>query len=76
MGPKARDLLAAVSDVDVSNAAFPFNSHRTFHIGHARVTAQRLSYSGELGWEIFVTPDFAEHLFEVLMDAGEALACA
>ncbi len=72
MGPKARDLLAAVGDVDLSNAAFPFNSHRTFHIGHARVTAQRLSYAGELGWEIFVTPDFAEHLFEVLMDAGEA----
>lgn len=70
MGPKSRDLLAAVSDVDASNAAFPFNSHQTFHIGHARVTAQRLSYSGELGWEIFVTPDFAEHVFDVLMEAG------
>ncbi len=70
MGPKSRDLLAAVSDVDVSNAAFRFNSLQTFHIGHARVTAQRLSYSGELGWEIFVTPDFAEHVFEELMEAG------
>jgi len=72
MGPKSRDLLAAVSDVDTSSSAFPFNSHQTFHIGHARVTAQRLSYSGELGWEIFVTPDFAEHVFDVLMEAGEA----
>ena len=72
MGPKSRDLMAAVSDVDVSNAAFPFNSLQTFHIGHARVTAQRLSYSGELGWEIFVTPDFAEHVFEELMEAGRA----
>ena len=70
MGPKSRDLLAAVCDVDVSSAAFPFNSLRTFHIGHARVTAQRLSYSGELGWEIFVTPDFAEHVLDVLMEAG------
>ncbi len=70
MGPKSRDLLAAVSDADLSGAAFPFNSHRTFHIGHARVTAQRLSYSGELGWEIFITPDFAEHVFDVLMEAG------
>lgn len=70
-GPKARDLLAAVSDADLANAAFPFNSHRAFHIGHARVFAQRLSYTGELGWEIFVTPDFAEHVFEVLMDAGK-----
>ena len=71
MGPKSRDLLAAVGDVDLSNAAFPFNGHRTFHIGHAKVWAQRLSYSGELGWEIFITPDFAEHVFEVLMDAGK-----
>lgn len=70
MGPKSRDLLAAVCDVDVSSAAFPFNSLQTFHIGHARVTAQRLSYSGELGWEIFVTPDFAEHVLDVLMEAG------
>lgn len=72
MGPKSRDLLRAVSDVDVSDAAFPFNSHRAFYIGHARVIAQRLSYSGELGWEIFITPDFAEHVFEVLMEAGLA----
>lgn len=69
-GPKSRDLLAAVSDADLSAEAFPFNSHRAFHIGHARVFAQRLSYTGELGWEIFVTPDFAEHVFDVLMAAG------
>ncbi|KIC39727.1 GcvT family protein [Leisingera sp. ANG-M7] len=71
MGPQSRALLQAVSDADLSNAAFPFNSLRHFHIGHAPVFAQRLSYSGELGWEIFVTPDFAEHVFEVLMQAGE-----
>lgn len=71
MGPKSRDLLQAVSDVDASNEAFPFNSLQQFHIGHAKVFAQRLSYSGEMGWEIFVTPDFAEHVFEVLMQAGE-----
>ncbi|NVO56626.1 FAD-dependent oxidoreductase [Rhodobacteraceae bacterium B1Z28] len=72
MGPKSRDLLRAVSDdVDPPNEAFPFNSLRHFHIGHAKVFAQRLSYSGEMGWEIFVSPDFAEHVFEVLMQAGE-----
>ncbi|WP_291732060.1 FAD-dependent oxidoreductase [Leisingera sp. F5] len=71
MGPKSRELLQAVSDADVSHAAFPFNSLQHFHIGHASVFAQRLSYSGELGWEIFVTPDFAEHVFDVLMQAGE-----
>ena len=71
MGPKSRDLLASVSDVDLSNDAFRFNSIQTFHIGHAEVFAQRLSYSGELGWEIFITPDFAEHVFDVLMEAGQ-----
>ena len=71
MGPKSRALLALVCDIDLSNEAFRFNSFQTFYIGHAKVTAQRLSYSGELGWEIFVTPDLAEHVFETLMDAGK-----
>ncbi len=71
MGPQSRDLLAAVCDVDVSDEAFSFNSHQTFYIGHALVTAQRLSYSGELGWEILVSPDFAEHVFDELMQAGQ-----
>ena len=71
MGPKSRDLLAAVSTVDASNHAFPFNSHQEIFIGHARVTAQRLSYSGELGWELIITPDFAEHVFDVLMEVGQ-----
>ncbi|ATG40201.1 GcvT family protein [Phaeobacter piscinae] len=72
-GPKSRDLLAAVCDADLSNEAFPFNSLQHFHIGHAPVFAQRLSYTGELGWEIFITPDFAEHVFEVLWAAGEPM---
>ena len=72
-GPKSRDLLTEVSDVDLSDAAFPFNSLQHFHIGHAPVFAQRLSYTGELGWEIFITPDFAEHVFETLWSAGDPL---
>ncbi|APG47479.1 GcvT family protein [Phaeobacter porticola] len=69
-GPKARDVLAAVADIDLTNEAFRFNALQHFHIGHAPVFAQRLSYTGELGWEIFISPDFAEHVFEVLMEAG------
>ena len=72
-GPKARDLLACVTNTDLSDAAFPFNSLQHFHIGHAPVFAQRLSYTGEVGWEIFITPDFAEHVFETLWDAGQPL---
>lgn len=71
MGPKSREMLASVCDTDLSNEAFRFNSFQSFHIGHAKVFAQRLSYSGELGWEVFVTPDFAEHVFEILMEAGQ-----
>ena len=72
-GPQSRALMQAVGEVDFSTEAFPFNSLRHFHIGHAPVFAQRLSYTGELGWEIFVTPDFAEHVFDVLMAAGAPL---
>jgi 4-methylaminobutanoate oxidase (formaldehyde-forming) len=73
MGPQSRALLADVSELDVTNEAFPFNRFKECHIGHAKVTAQRLSYSGELGWEIFVTPDFAEHVLERLLSAGALL---
>ncbi|MDC1382209.1 FAD-dependent oxidoreductase [Candidatus Puniceispirillum sp.] len=69
-GPKARDLIATVSNIDVSNDAFPFNTIQHFYIGHAPVFAQRLSYTGEIGWEIFITPDFAEHVLETLLSAG------
>ncbi|MFL2845095.1 MAG: FAD-dependent oxidoreductase [Candidatus Puniceispirillaceae bacterium] len=70
-GPKAREVLSSVSDVNLSDSAFCFNSLQKFYIGHAPVFAQRLSYTGELGWEIFITPDFAEYVFEILLEAGE-----
>ena len=72
-GPKSRELMAAVSGIDMSDEAFPFNTLQHFHIGHAPVMAQRLSYTGELGWEIFITPDFSEHVFETLWNAGAPL---
>lgn len=72
-GPKSRDLLAEVCDIDLSDTAFPANSLQQFYIGHAPVFAQRLSYTGELGWEIFITPDFAEHVFDVLWAAGQPM---
>ena len=73
MGPQSRALMAAVTELDVSNEAFPFNRFYDCHIGYAKVTAQRLSYSGELGWEIMVTPDFAEHVLDSLLSAGAPL---
>ena len=70
-GPQSRELLDSVTDIDISNDSFPFNTWQRFTIGHAEVFAQRLSYTGELGWEIFITPDFAEHVYEVLYSAGQ-----
>ena len=71
MGPKSRALLAAVSTADLSDTAFPFGTSREIEIGYARVRASRLTYVGELGWELYVGADFAQHVFDVLTEAGK-----
>jgi 4-methylaminobutanoate oxidase (formaldehyde-forming) len=70
MGPKARDLMHAVSPDDFSNAAHPFGQAREIEIGMGLARAHRVSYVGELGWEIYVSADMAGHVLEVLMQAG------
>jgi 4-methylaminobutanoate oxidase (formaldehyde-forming) len=70
MGPKARDLLAAISPDDFSNSAFPFDTAREVEIGMCLARAHRISYVGELGWEIYVSADQAAHVFETLLEAG------
>ena len=69
-GPKARDVLAALADIDVSNEAFGYFKARTFHVGHVPVTALRLSYVGELGWELYTTADMGRKLWDELWAAG------
>lgn len=71
MGPRARDLLSLVSPDDVSNAAHPFGMARTIEIGMCHARAHRVTYVGELGWELYVPTEFAAHVFEVLLKAGE-----
>ncbi|WP_010138380.1 GcvT family protein, partial [Oceanicola sp. S124] len=73
MGPKARDLMARVSPNDFSNAAHPFGTAREIEIGMALARAHRVTYVGELGWEVYVPSDMAAHVFEALLEAGEAL---
>ena len=70
-GPKARDVLQALSATDVSNAAFPYMTARTVDIRGATVWAQRVSYAGELGWELYIDPNDALHVFDALMTVGE-----
>jgi 4-methylaminobutanoate oxidase (formaldehyde-forming) len=72
MGPKARDILQAVTSADVSNAAFPFGTVRTIAIAGAPVRALRITYVGELGWELHLPVESAMTIYERIMDAGRA----
>lgn len=65
-GPRAREMLAPLVSLDLSNAAFPFGSVRAGEIGMAPVRLHRVSYVGELGWEIYVATDMARHVFSML----------
>jgi 4-methylaminobutanoate oxidase (formaldehyde-forming) len=72
-GPKARDLLAAVSGDDFSNEAFPYMAWRDVEIGVWPVRAARLSYVGELGWELYMPTEFAAGVYDLLFEAGFGL---
>jgi 4-methylaminobutanoate oxidase (formaldehyde-forming) len=69
-GPRARDVLQSVTHNDVSNAAFPYMTAQSIEIGGAQVIAGRVSYVGELGWELYVAPDQAGRVWDRLMTAG------
>ena len=71
MGPRARDILSAVTQDDVSNAAIPFATCRTIRIAGAPVRAVRVTYVGEQGWELHVPSDSAGAVFDAVMAAGE-----
>lgn len=71
MGPKSRNLLQLVSPNDFSNEAHPFGTAREIEIGMGIARAHRITYVGELGWELYVSTDQAAHVFETLMEAGE-----
>jgi len=73
MGPTSRALLSRVTDADLSNAAFPFWESRAIGIGQATVRAVRLTYVGELGWELQVPMDQAMMVYDTLMEAGKDL---
>jgi dimethylglycine dehydrogenase len=72
-GPKSRDLLASLASVDVSNAAFPFMSYRRMDVGMIPAFVGRITFTGDLGYEIWVTPDYHAALYNTLLAAGAAL---
>ena len=73
MGPKARDLMNLVSPSNFSNAAHPFGMAREIEIGMGLARAHRVTYVGELGWEIYASSDQTAHIFEAIEEAGAGL---
>ncbi|HEV2027801.1 MAG TPA: FAD-dependent oxidoreductase [Candidatus Dormibacteraeota bacterium] len=69
-GPNARDVLERVADGDVSEGGFPFMQARHIRIGGATAFAQRVTYVGELGWELYLEPGWAVQVWDRLMSAG------
>jgi 4-methylaminobutanoate oxidase (formaldehyde-forming) len=69
-GPLARDVLQAVCEDDVSNAAFKYGRAREITIGAAPVLALRIGYTGELGWELHIPAEYTAHVYGVLWEAG------
>jgi 4-methylaminobutanoate oxidase (formaldehyde-forming) len=70
MGPRSRDLLSSLTRADLSDEAFAFSTSQQIDLGYATVRATRLTYVGELGWELYVPADFAVGVYEQLMAAG------
>jgi 4-methylaminobutanoate oxidase (formaldehyde-forming) len=70
MGPSSRPMLERLSGADLSTAAWPFGRSKEIEIGYARVRASRITYVGELGWELYIPAEFAVHVFERILDVG------
>jgi heterotetrameric sarcosine oxidase gamma subunit len=73
MGPRSRELLARLTDADLSNAAFPFLSSQNVWLASAPVRAARVTYVGELGWELYVPTEFAGTVYDAVVAAGDGL---
>ena len=72
-GPRSREVLQSLTSVDLSNAAFPFRTAREIDLGFARALCVRITYLGELGYELYVPAEQAVHVYERCVDAGEVL---
>lgn len=70
MGPHARDVLARVTDADLSNNAFRYMTSQQMLVGAAPVRAYRVSYVGELGWELYMRPEYQRRVYQLLIEAG------
>ncbi len=76
MGPRSRDLLARLTASDLDNEAFPFGASQVVSLGQATVRATRMTYVGELGWELLIPVEFASGVYDTLMSTGADLGVA
>ncbi len=73
MGPKSRELLGRLTRADLGDDAFPFGTSREISLGYSTVRATRITYVGELGWELYVPAEFAVGVYEDLISTGDDL---
>jgi len=71
MGPRSRDTLTTLSEADLSNEAFPFATSRKVDLNCAIVRASRITYVGELGWELYIPTEYAPSVYQAIIAAGE-----
>ena len=71
-GPKSRELLQTLTTVDLSNEAFPFRTAREIDIGYARVLCIRITYLGELGYELYIPAEQSLHVYDRIVEAGKS----
>ena len=70
MGPDSRRFLRELTDCDLSNDSFPFGTSKDIDLGYSFVRATRITYVGELGWELLIPTDIAIHIYDVIVGAG------
>ncbi|WP_206378112.1 FAD-dependent oxidoreductase [Sneathiella limimaris] len=70
MGPNSRALLSKLSPDNFSNEAFPFATMQEIDLGYARVMASRITYVGELGWELYIPSEFTQNVYDCIVEAG------
>ena len=73
MGPRSRELLRQLTDADLSHTAFPFATSQVIDLGYARVRASRITYVGELGWELYIPTECAPGVFDAIMAAAPSV---
>ncbi len=71
MGPNSRALLNKLTDADLSSEAFPFGTSQEIDVAYARIRATRMTYVGEMGWELNIPTEFTLGVYEALLDAGK-----